>query len=283
MPEAEGRRLLDVLQERFPDSSKTTLRAMLRSDRVRVNGAPERDAKRSIRDSDLVEIAGRSERPLDPRVRIVFEDRDLVVIDKAAGLLSVPSPEVLHETAETFLNAHYGGRAGDTRIHHVHRIDRDTSGLLVFARNSYIAERLREQFETHSIERTYVAIVYGKLRGSSGTFQSFLAEDRNLHVQTVTLPGEGKEAITHYRTIASGRRYSMLELTLETGRRNQIRVHLAEAGHPVVGDTKYGRGRDEELGRLALHARDLGFVHPRTGETKQFTVNMPRAFRELEL
>jgi 23S rRNA pseudouridine1911/1915/1917 synthase len=279
----DGRKLLDVLQERFPDSSKTSLRAMLQHDRVRVNGVPERDAKRLIAAGDEVEIAARPSNALDPRIRIVFEDSDLVVIDKAAGLLTVPSPEVLYETAESLLNVYYGARPGDPRVHTVHRLDRDTSGVLVFARNTYIRERLQALFERHDIERTYVAIVHGKLREPSGTFRSYLAEDRDLRVRSVADTAEGKEAITHYRTVASGRRFSILELTLETGRRNQIRVHLSEAGHPIVGDTMYGKGRESDLGRLGLHARDLGLKHPKTGAQMRFTAPVPRAFRELEL
>lgn len=263
--------LLDHLQQRFPDSSKTTLRQMLQNDRVRVNGAPERDAKREVSEDDRIEIASKSERPLDPRVRLLYEDADVIVIDKAAGLLSVPTDEVKHETAETILNAL-----------HVHRLDRDTSGVLVFAKNTWTRERLQAQFATHDIERVYIAIVWGKLREQSGTFRSFLAEDSQLRVRAVG-ESEGKEAITHYRTIASGRRYSMLEVTLETGRRNQIRVHLANAGHPVVGDTMYGRGPDPELERLALHAKVLGFVHPRSGKKMTFTAEVPRGFRELKL
>jgi 23S rRNA pseudouridine1911/1915/1917 synthase len=269
--------LLEVLQQRFPDSSKTTLRGLLQNDRVRVNGAPERDAKREITSEDRVEIASKTER-IDPRVRILFEDPDLIVIDKAEGLLSVPSEEVLHETAETFLSAY-----AKNPVHHVHRLDRDTSGVLVFAKNTWTRDRLQEHFAAHDIERIYVAIIHGKLREPAGTFRSFLAEDRNLRVRSVANPGEGKEAITHYRTIASGRRYSIIEVTLETGRRNQIRVHLAEAGHPVVGDTMYGKGREDDFGRLALHAKHLGFVHPRTGKKVTFTTELPRAFRELKL
>lgn len=274
--------LLEILQRQFPDSSNTTLREMLRGDRVRVNGAPERNAKREIGADDRVEVGSRTP-PIDPRVRILFEDPDLIVVDKAAGLLSVPSPEVLHETAETFLDGYLGGRPGDRRIHHVHRLDRDTSGVLVFAKNTWIRDRLQKQFEAHDIERVYVAIVHGKLREPAGTFRSTLAEDDDKKVRSIADPSAGKEAVTHYRTIASGRRFSILEVTLETGRRNQIRVHLAEAGHPVVGDTMYGRGRDESLGRLGLHAKRLGFIHPRSGETLVFTSEPPKAFRELAL
>jgi tRNA pseudouridine32 synthase/23S rRNA pseudouridine746 synthase/23S rRNA pseudouridine1911/1915/1917 synthase len=269
--------LLDVLQQRFPDSSKTTLRRMLQEDRVRVAGAPERDAKRVIENPDDVVVASRGER-IDPRVRIVFEDSDLIVIDKAEGLLSVPSPQVLHENAETILTRYHGAP-----VHHVHRLDRDTSGVLVFAKNTFVRERLQELFAAHDIERVYVAIVHGKLRPPNGTFHSFLAEDSKLRVRSVADTSNAKEAITHYRTTTSGRRYSMLELTLETGRRNQIRVHLAEAGHPVVGDTMYGKGKDDELGRLALHARSLAFVHPRTGKQMKFESEIPRTFREAKL
>ena len=274
--------LLDVLQQRFPDSSKTTIRKLLGSDRVRVNGAPERDAKRPIVAGDRVEIAAKSER-VDPRIRILFEDADLIVVDKAEGLLTVPSLEVRHETAETFLNTYLAGHPGEKRIHSVHRLDRDTSGVLVFAKNAYVRERLQGLFAAHDIDRVYVAIVHGTLRESAGTFRSFVAEDANLRMRSVGGAARGKEAVTHYRTTASGRRYSILEVTLATGRRNQIRVHLAEAGHPVVGDTLYGRGFDGELGRLGLHAEHLGFVHPRSGKKVAFTADVPRSFRELRL
>ncbi len=275
--------LLDVLQQRLPDSSKTTLRKMLQGDRVRVNGAPERDAKREIGPADRVDVAAKPARPLDPRVRIVFEDNDLIVIDKAAGLLTVATAEVLYETAEAFLNQYLGATPDTPRVHHVHRLDRDTSGVLVFARNTFVRDRLQELFAAHDIERVYVAIVYGKLKEPAGTFRSFLAEDSQLRVRSVADSSQRKEAVTHYRTTASGRRYSVLELTLETGRRNQIRVHLSEAGHPVLSDTMYGRGLDPDFPRLALHARTLGFVHPRTSRNVTFTADVPRAFREWQL
>ena len=258
--------LLDVLQRRFPDSSKTTLRKMLQSDRVRVNGAVERDAKRMIGDDDRVDVASRSA-TLDPRVRILFEDDDLIVIHKAEGLNTVAPGE----NVEAILNTY-------RPVQVVHRLDRDTSGVLVFAKNAFVRDQLQELFAAHDIERVYIAIVHGKLTPPSGTFRSLLAEDRDLHVRSAA---EGKEAVTHYRTIASGKRYSILELTLETGRRNQIRVHLSEAGHPVLGDTMYGR-RDD-FPRLALHAKTLGFVHPRTKKKVTFEAEVPREFREVQL
>jgi 23S rRNA pseudouridine1911/1915/1917 synthase len=275
--------LLDALQSLFPDSSKTTLRRMLQDDRVRVNGVPQRDAKRVVEDGERVEVGSKASRAIDPRITILYEDDDLIAVDKAAGLLTVASPEVRYETAEAFLNTYLGARRGETRVHVVHRLDRDTSGVLVFAKNGDMRDRLQTLFAAHDIERIYVAIVHGKLAEPSGTFHSFLAEDKELRVKSVAGVVSGKEAITHYRTTASGRRFSMLDVTLETGRRNQIRVHLAEAGHPVVGDTMYGKGLDDPLGRLALHARHLAFIHPRTRKRIEVTMPIPAEFRALKL
>ena len=274
--------LLAILRQRFPDASARTLRQMLAGDRVRVNGAPERVAKRPIAADDRVEVLGKRP-PLDPRVRIVYEDDDLVVVDKAAGLLTVPSPVMLHETAESFLNVYAGARRGEMRIHHVHRLDRDTSGVLVFAKSEFLRDRLQELFAAHDIERVYVAVVHGKMRPPAGTLRSLLVEGADLRVRSVDADADAKEAITRYRTTASGRRYSLVELTLETGRRHQIRVQLADAGHPVVGDPMYGNDGKGPLGRLALHARHLAFVHPVTRQRLAFTVEPPAAFRELEL
>jgi RluA family pseudouridine synthase len=244
---------------------------MLQADRVRVNGTTERNAKRSISPEDRVEIGSKGE-IADPRVTILYEDADLIVIDKAAGLLTVASPTETEETVVAILGAN--------RVHVVHRLDRDCSGVLVFAKDADMRERLKALFAAHDIERVYVAIVHGHLAEPTGTFRSYLTEDRSLHVKSAS---KGKEAITHYRTVASGPRYTMLEVTLETGRRNQIRVHLADAGHPIVGDTMYGKGRENPLGRLALHARLLGFAHPGTGKKLVFTVPIPEALRDLKL
>lgn len=252
---------------------------MLKNDRVLVNGKPERDAKRLLSSKDRVEIATKAAQ-LDSRIRILFEDADLLVIEKAPGILTVESSRGRGKNVESLLNDYLGARPGEIRIHHVHRLDYDSSGVLVFAKNTFIRDRLKELFAAHTIDRRYVAIVHGKLRKPSGTFHSFLLEDENRRVQTVSSASEGKEAITHYQTLASGKLYSMLELTLETGRRNQIRVQLADAGHPILGDTMYGKEKSDALGRLALHAKTLGFIHPRSKKRVLFTAEEPQEFRD---
>jgi RluA family pseudouridine synthase len=279
---ATARSLLDVLKERFPDSSTATLRKMLQTDRVRVNGSPERNAKRPIAPGDRVDVGSKRELR-DRRVAILHEDADLIVIDKASGLLTVASPTETAETVVAIVDDYLGAGRGGNRVHVVHRLDRDSSGVLVFAKNADMRGRLQALFEAHDIDRVYIAVVHGRLPAPSGTFRSRLVEDRDLRVRSTLDGREGKQAITRYRTLASGPRYTMLEVTLETGRRNQIRVHLAEAGHPVLGDTMYGAGREDPLGRLALHACRLGFVHPRTGRKLVFEAPTPQGFRDLTL
>jgi 23S rRNA pseudouridine1911/1915/1917 synthase len=276
--------LLDHLQQRFPDSSKTTLRKMLQSDRVEVNGAIERNARREIGPDDRVTVGTKSARQtIDDRVTILYDDPGLVVINKAAGLLTIASPAEKNATAEAFLNTWLGARSGERRVHVVHRLDRDSSGVLVFAKDADMRERLQALFATHDIERVYIAIVHGVLSDPAGTFRTFLSEGKDLRVSSTGESSDGKEAITHYKTIASGMNYSMLEVTLETGRRNQIRVHLSEAGHPIVGDTMYGKDRSDPLGRLGLHAQHLAFVHPGKGRRMAFHAPPPESFTALKL
>lgn len=272
--------LLEVLRRRFPEASTRTLRQMLEHGRVRVNGAPERVAKRPVLPGDAVEVLGRRP-PLDPRLRLLHEDADLVVVEKAAGLLSVPSELVAAEDAESLLDQHYGGSPGRPRAFHVHRLDRDTSGVLVFARTPFARDRLQAAFAAHDVERLYVAVVHGLPRPAAGTLRGFLAEGSDLRVRRVASAELGREAVTRYRTVAAGRRFARLEVTLETGRRHQIRVQLADAGHPVVGDPLYGRGAADPGGRLALHACRLGFVHPRTAARMSFEAPPPQALLDL--
>jgi 23S rRNA pseudouridine1911/1915/1917 synthase len=274
--------LLEVLRERFPEASARTLRQMLAADRVRVNGVPERVAKRPIAEGDRVEVGGRTP-ALDPRLRILHEDEHLIVVEKAAGLLSGPHAAEAEDTAETLLDRRAGGRPGRQRVFHVHRLDRDTSGILVFAKGEFARDRLQDLFAAHDIERGYVAVVHGRPRPAAGTLRCFLAEGGDLRVRRVASAALGKEAVTRYRTLAAGQRYAALELELETGRRHQIRVQLADAGHAVLGDPLYGPPGASPLGRLALHAHRLAFVHPATGKRLELMAEPPPGFRSLAL
>ena len=270
--------VLDTLQLLYPDSSKTTLRQLLQAGRVRVNGEVEKDAKRGLDAEDVIEITPKDTRPaLPPGLAILHEDEDLIVVLKTNGLLTVATERERENTAQAYLNA-YMGEKGEERIHVVHRLDRETSGVLVFARNFETREALKERFAAHEIDRLYVAIIEGSMQPPAGTIRSHLLERKDLRMQSVEAHPDAKLAVTHYRTIAKSDSYSVLEVTLETGRKNQIRAHLSEAGHPVVGDQLYG-STTNPLGRLGLHAKLLGFIHPTTGKKMIFTAPLPKAFR----
>ena len=264
----------------YPDSSKTTLRQLLQSGRVRVNGEVEKNAKRVIEAEDDIRIAQKSVHvALPPDIAILHEDDDIIVVLKSHGLLTVATERERETTAQAYLNAYLKQKGGE-RIHVVHRLDRETSGVLVFAKHFEARETLKQQFAAHDVDRVYVAIIEGEMKQPRGTIRSHLRERRDLRMESVDAHPDAKLAVTHYRTIQAGSGYSMLEITLETGRKNQIRTHLAEAGHPVVGDRLYG-STINPLGRLGLHAKLLGFDHPVTGKHLVFTAAVPKSFREL--
>ena len=251
---------------------------MLQSGRVRVNGEIEKQAKRRLVPGDVVDL-GPKQRSLPPELALLHEDDDIIVVVKSEGLLTVATERERETTAQAYLNAYLKEKGGG-RIHVVHRLDRETSGVLVFAKSYEARERLKEKFAVHDVDRIYVAIVEGRLDPLHGTIQSNLIEKKDLRMASVRAHPNAKLAITHYRTIESRGRYSMLEITLETGRKNQIRAHLSESGHPIVGDRLYGSTLNP-IDRLALHAKLLGFDHPTTGKRLSFTSPVPESFRRL--
>lgn len=273
--------LLDALATLFPDSSRTTLRQMLQTGRVRVNGEVEKNAKRELVQGDVIDVGEKTSTiALPPGLSILHEDDDVIVVLKAQGLLTVATERERETTAQAYLNAYLKAKGERERIHVVHRLDRETSGVLVFARKFAAREALKELFAAHDVERVYIAIVEGTLEPPRGTFRSHIRERRDLRMESVDAHPDAKLAITHYRTLQTNGRYTMLEITLETGRKNQIRTHLSEAGHPVIGDRLYG-SEINPIGRLGLHAKLLGFRHPTTGEKMVFTAPVPDSFRRL--
>lgn len=272
--------LLDALTLLFPDSSKTTLRQMLQAGRVRVNGEIEKNARRDLDAGDAIDVAQKSVQiALPPGIAILHEDEDVIVVLKSHGLLTVATERERETTVQAHLND-YLKEKGEDRIHVVHRLDRETSGVLIFAKNFEARELLKEQFAAHTTERVYVAIIEGAMKPPEGTIRSYLRERRDLRMESVKPHPDAKLAVTHYRTIETKRGHSMLEITLETGRKNQIRTHLSEAGHPVIGDRLYG-STVNPIGRLGLHAKLLGFDHPRSGKHLVFTAPIPAAFKKL--
>ncbi|TCZ73589.1 RluA family pseudouridine synthase [Paenibacillus albiflavus] len=207
-------------------------------------------------------------------LKIIHEDQDIIVIHKEAGLLSIASPTEKELTAYRQLTEHVRRIDPKNRIFVVHRLDRDTSGLMLYAKNEETQQKLQNSWQESVLERSYVALVEGAVKKQAGTIKSWLKESKTLLMYSSHHPGDGQEAITHYKVLESNREYSLLEVQLETGRKNQIRVHMKDIGHPIVGDKKYG-SRKNIIGRLGLHARVLAFQHPTTGETMRFETQIP--------
>jgi 23S rRNA pseudouridine1911/1915/1917 synthase len=271
--------LLDALQKMVPGAAKRTLRQMLALGRVRLNGIVSKIPRQRIRPGDIVEIGESTASTRRFRgLEVVYEDEDLLVIHKPAGLLTVATMHERERTAYAYLRQCLSGPRKKQRIFIVHRLDKFVSGLLVFAKSEAVKAGLQAQFERHKIERSYWAIVEGRVEKDSGTIRSRLAQDRSRRMHSTEEPHAGKEAVTHYRVLRRLPETTCLEITLETGRKNQIRVHLSELGHPIVGDQAYGC-RIDPLGRMGLHAFRLGFLHPVSGTSLHFETDPPPEFR----
>ncbi len=214
---------------------------------------------------------------------ILYEDKDILVVDKPAGLLTVATEREKSRTAHFVLTDYIRKGCGRSRkrLFVVHRLDRDTSGTLIFAKSEEAMLRLKAQWK--QTEKKYLAVVHGRCEKSSGTITSYLAEDKDYTVYSTPDSTKGKLSQTAYTVLRETKGFSLLEVDLLTGRKNQIRVHLAGIGCPIVGDTKYGKygKEDESQSRLALHARSISFKHPFSGKKLTFEADVPVFFTTL--
>lgn len=217
---------------------------------------------------------------LNRYVRIVYEDKDLIVIEKSQGILSMPATAKQYSVKQV-LDEYFQKRHFKCTAHTVHRLDRETSGLMMYAKSIEIQKILEENWQEIVFDRRYVAVLNGQMEREGGTVESWLKDNKAyITYSSPEDPGNAKYAVTHYHTLQTTPRYSLVELKLETGRKNQIRVHMQDIGHPVCGDRKYGDGSDP-IGRLCLHAYRLNFYHPRTGQLMNFETPFPRDFMKL--
>jgi 23S rRNA pseudouridine1911/1915/1917 synthase len=265
--------------------SKTKAKQLLRYRAICVNNVPVARHDQPLSPGDEVVVKSEKEvgggRKSCPGLTIIYEDEAIIVIDKAAGLLTIATEKEKTRTAYYRLNAWLKERRGSAgeRIYIVHRLDRETSGLLVFARNEAAKRALQGRWP--ETDKRYAAIVEGTPGEPSGRIASTLRESKFLRVYSVRdRNGDGKPSVTNYRLVQASGNYALLDISLETGRKNQIRVHLADIGHPVAGDKKYG-ARTNPVGRLALHAYCLAFLHPVTGKRLEFRSPLPGKFKVL--
>ena len=266
--------LLERLGALFPGASRRSRKQWLEMGRVRVNGEVVRRGDDEVSAQDRIDLGAPPPPPFPTALRKIYEDDELIVIDKPPGLLTIATESERERTAYRMLMTYVAGDRG-RRLFIVHRLDRETSGLLVFAKSIATKRALQAQFEQRSVERRYIAVVEGHPAESSGTLRSRLRTDRSLRVRPTRRRGEGKEAITTYRVIESRRESSLVELSLTTGRRGQIRAQLATMGHPIVGDVAYGATKDP-LRRVCLHATRLSFLS--SGRRLSFDSPPPPSF-----
>jgi 23S rRNA pseudouridine1911/1915/1917 synthase len=268
----------------WPEVKKKQIRTWLKFQAVTVNGRPVTQFNHPLKRGDVVAI--RSDRFAVPKtvlgagMKVYFEDAHIIVIDKPGGLLSIASEAEPEKTAYFQLTEYlrHGNPRAKERVWIVHRLDRETSGLMVFAKTPQAKETLQSGWD--KAEKRYEAVVEGHLPKEQGTFESDLDETNPFKVFSAPRSERTRHAMTHYRVLARTTWRSLVELTLETGRRHQIRVHLADAGCPIIGDTKYG-AKSDPAKRLGLHACLLKFPHPETGEELRFESPLPKNLARL--
>ena len=280
-PEREAK-LLEFLYESFPDRSRKSVKSLLEQKQILIQN----------------QIVTRFDYPLEPgmdviilkkkptqnitlrKMDLLYEDENLLVIEKSAGLLSVATEKENEETAFSILKSYVKKSHHRAELFIVHRLDRDTSGIMMFAKTKEIQQKLQDNWENAVTKRIYYAVVEGHVQKAGGEIVSSLKENKALMMYSSKTPGDGQKAITRYRVLKSNARYTLLEVSLQTGRKNQLRVHLQDIGHSIAGDNKYGATTDP-LGRLGLHAGILGFFHPVTGKSMHFETPVPEVMGNL--
>jgi len=275
-------KLLDFLLSVMSDRKRTTVKDYLKHNQVMVGDIVTRQWDRELKVGDTVKVNTSREFQTfhNPRLHIVYEDDDIIVVNKGYGLLSMGTDKKSEGTAYWLLREYVKRKDPRNKIFIVHRLDQQTSGLMMFAKTIQAKEAMQHNWNNMVLERRYVAIVQGAIDPADGKVESYLAENSVHEVYSTTKPGEGQFAVTHYKTLKQRGRYSMVELQLSTGRKNQIRVHMKDIGHPIVGDRRYG-AETSPIHRLCLHAQTLRFIHPTTRRDMNFTSALPLGFAKL--
>jgi len=279
---AQNNTLLPYLFAQFPHKSKKTVKAVLRDRQVFIDGKAITQFDHVLIRGQHIEIHWEKRTPTQQPhgLSIVYEDEDLIIIDKPSGLLTVATDKEKRKTAYSILSNYVKTQHVDNKIFIIHRLDRETSGLLMFGKNESVKHEIQKTWNTTVSKRTYVGVVEGQLKKATGTITSWLQESKALIVYSSQNPKHGHKAVTSYKVLKDNSMFSLLQLNLQTGRKHQIRVHMQEISHPIIGDKKYGSTLNP-IRRMGLHARVLEFTHPRTGKSCRFETAIPAAFQKL--
>ncbi|WP_246050075.1 RluA family pseudouridine synthase [Aquibacillus sediminis] len=273
--------LLPFLIEKMSNRSRNTVKSILARGQVNVNDREITQHNFQLQPNDTVSILKNkvAKAASFDGMKLLYEDDAVIVVEKDAGLLSMASPKERSRTAYKQLMAYVRKVNPNNRIFIVHRLDRDTSGVMMFAKNEKVKQKLQQAWKDMVAERTYVALVEGVVKKSEGTITSWLKESKTFKMYSSPKPNDGQRAVTHYNVMQSNNQFSLLQVHLETGRKKQIRVHMTDIGHPIVGDKKYG-SKVNTIRRLGLHASVLAFYHPITGKLLRFESDIPPLFKK---
>ena len=279
---AHDTELMKFLQDQLPDKSRNTIKSLLAHHQVSVDYKVTTQFNHPLETGQQVVVNWGKVQLVSPKkgLKIVFEDPYIIVIEKQPGLLSVATDKEKERTVFRILSDQARRINPKSWIFVVHRLDRAASGLMVFAKTKDIQQVLLDSIQQGDLKRIYTAVVQGPVVLDNDTITTWLKENKAYNVYSSTVEGDGQEAVTSYRVLKKNRKYSLLEITPETERKNQIRVHMKDLGHPIVGDRKYG-AESNPINRLALHARVLAFRHPVTGESLKFETPVPGKFSRL--
>lgn len=278
----EKMELMPFLQACYPEKSRNTIKSLLAHKQVRVNNIPVTQYNHLLQPNQEVTVFfGKVDtKGDDSGVRILFEDKCLIVIEKRAGLLSMATEKERDKTAYSYLSTHVKKEDPLNKVYILHRLDRETSGVMMFAKTMEVQAIMQRAWNVAVTERTYIAVVEGNVKDDAGTITSWLRENKNYEVYSSPVDNGGQLATTHYKVLKRNKLYTMVELKLDTGRKNQIRVHMQLLGNSVVGDKKYG-ANSNPIGRIGLHANVLTFRHPYSNKEIRYESFIPKSFTDL--
>ena len=270
----ENEILIEFLKKMFSNLSKNSVKSLLHNEKVFVNGNMTTKYNYELNIGDVVEIREKVAKNID----IIYEDKDIIVINKPSGLLTVATEKEKNKTAYHLVMEYLKKKNKNNRIFIIHRLDKDTSGIIMFAKNERAKYLYQDNWNDIVKKRCYYAVIDGKMENKEGTIKSYLKENGNMVYSVKNR--SGKLAITEYKVLKERKNISLLDINLKTGRKNQIRVHMKENKTPILGDLKYGE-KSKLINRLALHAYKLELVNPVTKKLLTFEINMPNEFKML--
>lgn len=275
----EQNELMKFLIENLPNKNRNNIKSLLKNKQVLVDGVAISQFNHPLNPGQEVMITESRFSDKDMKgIKVVYEDEYLIAIEKASGILSIATDKEREKTAYNIVKNYVKSRNPLEKLFIVHRLDRETSGVMIFAKTEEMQQLLQTNWQKMVLERTYVAVVEGKVEKNSDTIISYLKENSAFVTFSSDKEIEGsKKAITHYTVLKRSKGFSLVEANIETGRKNQIRVHMQSLGHSVVGDKKYG-ATTNPLGRLGLHAKSIIFKHPKTGKVLSFQTGIPAKF-----